>query len=541
MPIPRLFPFKGLCCSNITVSLQPLNIVSRRILYRKYVDLALVCEGRNARPNISNINKFHPVITSQTMPVHTSSVICKEVDFRIETDTFGELEVPVDKYYGAQTMRSMMNFNIGGQSEKMPLPVIKAFGILKKAAAEVNREFGLDKKIADAICQAADEVIDGTLQDHFPLVIWQTGSGTQTNMNVNEVIANRAIEILGGKLGSKSPVHPNDHVNKSQSSNDTYPTAMHIAVAMEIELSLLPSLKTLHEALLKKSEEFKDIVKIGRTHTQDAVPLTLGQEFGGYAAQIEMGIERVKATLPRLHCLAAGGTAVGTGLNTRIGFAEKVASKIAEITSLPFVTASNKFEALASHDTMVEVSGATNVIACSLMKIANDIRFLGSGPRCGLGELILPENEPGSSIMPGKVNPTQCEAITMVAAQVMGNHVAVTIGGSNGHFELNVFKPMIVANLLRSSRLIADSCVSFTNNCVAGIQANKERISKLLNESLMLVTALNPHIGYDKAAKIAKTAHKDGATLKETAIKLGLLTSEQFDKLVKPEEMLGPK
>ncbi|XP_076314161.1 fumarate hydratase, mitochondrial-like isoform X2 [Tachypleus tridentatus] len=462
-------------------------------------------------------------------------------DFRIETDTFGELEVPVDKYYGAQTMRSMMNFNIGGQSEKMPLPVIKAFGILKKAAAEVNREFGLDKKIADAICQAADEVIDGTLQDHFPLVIWQTGSGTQTNMNVNEVIANRAIEILGGKLGSKSPVHPNDHVNKSQSSNDTYPTAMHIAVAMEIELSLLPSLKTLHEALLKKSEEFKDIVKIGRTHTQDAVPLTLGQEFGGYAAQIEMGIERVKATLPRLHCLAAGGTAVGTGLNTRIGFAEKVASKIAEITSLPFVTASNKFEALASHDTMVEVSGATNVIACSLMKIANDIRFLGSGPRCGLGELILPENEPGSSIMPGKVNPTQCEAITMVAAQVMGNHVAVTIGGSNGHFELNVFKPMIVANLLRSSRLIADSCVSFTNNCVAGIQANKERISKLLNESLMLVTALNPHIGYDKAAKIAKTAHKDGATLKETAIKLGLLTSEQFDKLVKPEEMLGPK
>ncbi|XP_013785297.1 fumarate hydratase, mitochondrial-like [Limulus polyphemus] len=544
MPIPRLFHLKGLSCSNITVrGLLSLNIVSRRILYRKYADLTLVCEGRNARPNTSNSNvdKFHPVITSQTMPIHTSSIVSREVDFRIETDTFGELKVPVDKYYGAQTMRSMMNFNIGGQSEKMPLPVIKAFGILKKAAAEVNQEFGLDKKIADAICQAADEVIDGSLQDHFPLVIWQTGSGTQTNMNVNEVIANRAIEILGGKLGSKTPVHPNDHVNKSQSSNDTYPTAMHIAVAMEIELSLLPSLKTLHEALLKKSEEFKDIVKIGRTHTQDAVPLTLGQEFGGYAAQLEMGIERVKTTLPRLHCLAAGGTAVGTGLNTRIGFAEKVASKIAEITGLPFVTAPNKFEALASHDTMVEVSGAMNVIACSLMKIANDIRFLGSGPRCGLGELILPENEPGSSIMPGKVNPTQCEAITMVAAQVMGNHVAVTIGGSNGHFELNVFKPMIVANLLRSSRLIADSCVSFTSNCVGGIQANKERINKLLNESLMLVTALNPHIGYDKAAKIAKTAHKDGATLKETAIKLGLLTSEQFDQLVKPEEMLGPK
>ncbi|XP_035210419.1 fumarate hydratase, mitochondrial-like [Stegodyphus dumicola] len=460
---------------------------------------------------------------------------------RKEYDTFGELNVPAEKYYGAQTMRSMMNFNIGGESEKMPQPVIKAFGILKKAAAEVNREFGLDSRVADAICQAADEVIDGTLKDHFPLVIWQTGSGTQTNMNVNEVIANRAIEILGGQLGSKDPVHPNDHVNKSQSSNDTYPTAMHIAVAMEIELSLLPALRELHDALKTKEKEFAEIVKIGRTHTQDAVPLTLGQEFSGYTTQIAFGIQRIKSCLPRLYYLAIGGTAVGTGLNTRVGFAEKVAAKVAEITGLPFVSAPNKFEALAAHDAMVEVSGALNVVACSLMKIGNDIRFLGSGPRCGLGELILPENEPGSSIMPGKVNPTQCEAITMVAAQVMGNHVATTIGGSNGHFELNVFKPMMVANVLRSVRLIADSSLSFTNNCVKGIIPNIEKISKLLNESLMLVTALNPHIGYDKAAKIAKTAHKEGTTLKEAAIKLGFLTSEQFDKWVQPSEMLGPK
>ncbi|CAH1978045.1 unnamed protein product [Acanthoscelides obtectus] len=435
-----------------------------------------------------------------------------------------------------------MNFPIGGEYERMPYPVITAMGILKKAAALVNKEYGLDPKIADAISKAADDVISGKLYcDHFPLVIWQTGSGTQTNMNTNEVISNRAIEILGGKLGSKDPVHPNDHVNKSQSSNDTFPTAMHIAVGMEIEHTLMPGLKQLTESLEKKAKEFDKIIKIGRTHTQDAVPLTLGQEFSGYVQQMKFGIDRVNATLPRLYMLALGGTAVGTGLNTRKGFAEKCAAKISELTGLPFVKAPNFFEALASHDTMVEVSGALNVIACSLMKIANDIRFLGSGPRCGLGELSLPENEPGSSIMPGKVNPTQCEAITMVAAQIMGNHVAATVGGSNGHFELNVFKPMMVANVLRSIRLIGDSSKCFATNCVDGIKANDEKIKKLLHESLMLVTALNPHIGYDKAALIAKTAHKENSTLKETAIKLGILTAEQFDEWVKPEEMLGPK
>jgi len=462
--------------------------------------------------------------------------------YRTEADTFGELKVPVDKYYGAQTLRSVMNFPIGDRaSERMPKPVIKAFGVLKKAAAEVNKEYGLDPVIADAISKAADEVISGELyDDHFPLVIWQTGSGTQSNMNTNEVISNRAIELLGGELGSKTPVHPNDHVNKSQSSNDTYPTAMHIATAVEIHETLLPGLKKLHDALDAKAKEFDDIIKIGRTHTQDATPLTLGQEFGGYVMQLKLGMERIEATLPRLYLLAAGGTAVGTGLNTRIGFAEKVADKVADLTGLPFVTAPNKFEALACHDAMVEVSGALNVVACSIMKIANDIRFLGSGPRCGLGELSLPENEPGSSIMPGKVNPTQCEAITMVAGQVMGNHVAVTVGGSNGHFELNVFKPMMVANVLRSIRLIGDSCVAFTDNCVVGIEANREHIDKLMNESLMLVTALNPHIGYDKAAKIAKTAHKNGTTLKQEALNLGYLTEEQFKDWVKPEKMLGP-
>ncbi|XP_003742734.1 fumarate hydratase, mitochondrial [Galendromus occidentalis] len=461
---------------------------------------------------------------------------------RIESDTFGELKVPVEKYYGAQTARSMMNFDIGGERERMPEAVIKAFATLKKAAAIVNKEYGLEPKLADAISKAADDVIGGTIGlDHFPLVIWQTGSGTQSNMNMNEVLANRAIESLGGELGSKKPVHPNDHVNKSQSSNDTYPTAMHIAVAVEIHQRLLPSLEKLLAALREKENEFATIIKIGRTHTQDAVPLTLGQEFGGYATQIEFGIQRVKATLPRLYYLAAGGTAVGTGLNTRIGFAEKVAETVSKLTDLPFRTAPNKFEALASNDAMAEVHGSLNVIACSLMKIANDIRFLGSGPRCGFGELSLPENEPGSSIMPGKVNPTQCEAVTMVAAQVMGNNTAVSVGCSNGHFELNVFKPMIVANVLRSIRLIADSSRSFTDNCVVGIKPNKERISKLLNESLMLVTALNPHIGYDKAAQIAKLAHKEGSTLKATAVKLGHLTPEQFDEMVVPHDMLGPK
>lgn len=461
---------------------------------------------------------------------------------RVERDTFGELQVPGDRYYGAQTLRSVMNFPIGGETERMPKPVIVAMGILKKAAALVNKEYGLDPKIADAIAKAADEVISGELYDkHFPLVIWQTGSGTQSNMNTNEVISNRAIEILGGVLGSKNPVHPNDHVNKSQSSNDTFPTAMHIAVATEINKSLIPALKLLHDALDDKAKAFEDIIKIGRTHLMDAVPLTLGQEFSGYVTQMANSIERVKTALPRLYELALGGTAVGTGLNTRIGFAEKCAAKISELTGLPFVSAPNKFEALAAHDALVEVSGALNVVACSIMKIANDIRFLASGPRCGLGEISLPENEPGSSIMPGKVNPTQCEAITMVAAQVMGNHVAVTVGGSNGHFELNVFKPMMVSNVLRSVRLLADSSRAFTNNCVVGIKANQERIAKLMNESLMLVTALNPHIGYDKAAVIAKTAHKEGTTLKEAALKLGFLTEADFESWVKPQDMLGPK
>lgn len=460
---------------------------------------------------------------------------------RIETDSFGEIEVPADKYYGAQTARSKLNFPIGDETERMPAPVIRAFGFLKKAAAEVNKEFGLDASVADNIMKAADEVIDGKLKNHFPLVVWQTGSGTQSNMNVNEVISNRAIEMMGGQMGSKKPVHPNDHVNKSQSSNDTFPTAMHIAAAMEVHERLLLGLRKLHGALHAKSNEFKDLVKIGRTHTQDATPITLGQEFSGYVQQIEYGISRVEGTLGRVYELAIGGTAVGTGLNTRIGFAEKMAAKIAEYTKLPFTSAPNKFEALAAHDAMVELHGALNVIACSLMKIANDIRFLGSGPRCGLGELMLPENEPGSSIMPGKVNPTQCEAITMVAAQVIGNQTAVSVGGSNGHFELNVFKPMIIRNVLQSTRLIGDACVAFTDNCVVGIEANVERINKLRDESLMLVTALNPHIGYDNAAKIAKKAHKEGTTLKEAAISLGLLTEEQFAKWVKPEDMLGPK
>uniref|UniRef100_A0A914HAG3 fumarate hydratase n=1 Tax=Globodera rostochiensis TaxID=31243 RepID=A0A914HAG3_GLORO len=462
-------------------------------------------------------------------------------NFRIERDTFGELRVPLDRYYGAQTARSMQFFKIGGPEERMPLPVIRAFGYLKKAAATVNQDFGLDPKLTTAICQAADDVISGKLDEHFPLVVWQTGSGTQSNMNVNEVISNRAIEILGGVLGSKSPVHPNDHVNMSQSSNDTFPTAMHVAVAIEITSRLLPSLRFLHEELAKKSKAFEQIIKIGRTHTQDAVPLTLGQEFGAYVTQVANGISRVEATFPRLYELAAGGTAVGTGLNTRKGFAEKVASKLAELTGLPFKTAPNKFEALAAHDALVEVHGALNVVATSLMKIANDVRFLGSGPRCGLGELSLPENEPGSSIMPGKVNPTQCEALTMIAAQVFGNQVAVTVGASNGHFELNVFKPLIVRNVLQSVRLLADGAESFTKHCVMGIRANEENIKKLLNDSLMLVTALNPHIGYDNAAKIAKTAHKNGTTLKEEAVKSGLLSAEQFDQWVRPEQMISPK
>jgi len=459
---------------------------------------------------------------------------------RTEIDSFGPIEVPADRYWGAQTQRSLQNFKIG--ADRMPPPVVRAFGIVKKAAAIVNGEFGmLDGKLVDAITRAADEVIDGRLADHFPLVVWQTGSGTQTNMNANEVIANRAIELLGGELGSKSPIHPNDHVNMQQSSNDCFPTAMHIAAAEDIHHHLIPGLEHLRGAIAAKAEAFADIIKIGRTHLQDATPLTLGQEFSGYAKQVENGIARVTGALPRLYQLAQGGTAVGTGLNSRAGFAERFAEEVARITGLPFVTAENKFEALAAHDALVEMSGALNVIAVSLMKIANDIRLLGSGPRCGFGELRLPENEPGSSIMPGKVNPTQCEALTMVCAQAMGNNVAVTVAGSMGHLELNVFKPVIIYNLLHSTRLIGDACVSFTDNCVAGIEANAERIAQLRDDSLMLVTALNPHIGYDNAAKVAKKAFAEGTPLKEAALALGLLTEEQFDAWVRPENMVGPK
>ena len=458
---------------------------------------------------------------------------------RVETDTMGAVEVPADRYWGAQTQRSRENFKIG--TERMPLPLIRAYGILKRAAAEANMEMGLlDKKIAKAIVAAADEVIGGKLDEHFPLVVWQTGSGTQTNMNVNEVISNRAIEMLGGEMGSKKPVHPNDHVNRSQSSNDTFPTAMHIAAVLEIDRRLIPALAHLHGALARKSKQFAKIVKLGRTHTQDAVPMTLGQEFSGYVTQIAYGIERVKATLPRLSLLAQGGTAVGTGLNAKKGFDKLFAAKVTEITAHKFKPAPNKFEALAANDAVVEASGALNVLAASLMKIANDIRFLGSGPRSGLGELLLPENEPGSSIMPGKVNPTQCEALSMVCCQVMGNHVTITVAGSNGHFELNVFKPVMIHDLLQSIRLIADAAVSFTDHCVVGIQANEERIARLMRESLMLVTALNPHIGYDNAAKIAKKAHKEGTTLAEAGKALGLLTDAQFKQWVRPEKMIGP-
>lgn len=423
----------------------------------------------------------------------------------------------------------------------MPRALINAFAYLKKACATVNQNFGLDTKVSGAICQAADDVISGKLEGNFPLVVWQTGSGTQTNMNVNEVLSNRAISILGGTMGTKKPVHPNDHVNMSQSSNDSFPTAMHVATAMEVNNRLLPALKQLQGALADKSAEWKDIVKIGRTHLQDATPVTLGQEFGGYAAQLEYGIARVERAMTTVYFLAQGGTAVGTGLNTYEGFAESVASELSKLTNLPFETAPNKFEALASHDALVELHGALNTLAVSLMKIANDIRLLGSGPRCGLGELNLPENEPGSSIMPGKVNPTQCEALTMVCAQVMGNHVAVTVGGSNGHFELNVFKPVIIRNVLQSIRLLADASVSFSKNCVVGIEANRPRLNAIMNESLMLVTALNPTIGYDKAAQTAKKAHKEGTTLKAAAMSLGFVSSEEFDKVVNPHQMLGPE
>jgi len=462
------------------------------------------------------------------------------MEYRIETDSMGEIKVPVDKYYGAQTARSLINFKIGG--ERFPREIIRALGVLKKAAALTNKELGnLSSEKTDLIVKAADEVIEGKLDEHFPLVVWQTGSGTQTNMNSNEVIANRAIEISGGELGSKKPIHPNDDVNKAQSSNDTFPTAMHIAAVEEIHRRLIPMVAKLRDALQIKSEEFKDIIKIGRTHLMDATPLTLGQEFSAYVQQLTNGLERIDAALPRLYEIALGGTAVGTGLNTHPEFAVKAAKNIAEITGLPFITGRNKFEGLAAHDALVEFSGVLKTLAVSLMKIANDIRFLGSGPRCGIGELNLPANEPGSSIMPGKVNPTQSEALTMVCAQVMGNDVAVNIGGATGHFELNVFKPVIIYNVLQSIRLISDACESFTDNCVVGIEANEKNINKHLTESLMLVTALNPHIGYDNAAKIAKKAHAEGKTLKEVAVELGLLTEEKFDEVVRPEQMIGPK
>jgi fumarate hydratase class II len=458
---------------------------------------------------------------------------------RTETDTFGPIEVAADRYWGAQTQRSIQNFKIGW--EKQPEPIIRALGVVKRAAAEANMELGrLDQDIALPIIMAAQEVIDGKLNDHFPLVVWQTGSGTQSNMNANEVISNRAIQVLKGKMGSKTPIHPNDHVNMSQSSNDTYPTAMHIACAEQVARHVMPALEHLHAALKKKSDAFAHIIKIGRTHTQDATPLTLGQEFGGYAHQVAMSVRRIKETLYGLYELAQGGTAVGTGLNAPIGFDKKVAEKIAAITKLPFVTAPNKFEALAAHDAMVFSHGALNSAAAALFKIANDIRFLGSGPRSGLGELALPENEPGSSIMPGKVNPTQAEALTMVCAHIMGNQTTMSIAGSQGHFELNVFNPVMAYNFLQSAQLLGDAAISFADNMVAGIEAREDNIKANLERSLMLVTALAPTIGYDNAAKIAKTAHKNGTTLREEAVGGGYVTNEEFDAVVRPENMIKP-
>ena len=459
---------------------------------------------------------------------------------RTETDSFGPLEVPSEKYWGAQTQRSIINFPIGW--EKQPVAVIRALGVIKQACAEANKSAGnLDEKIADAIIKAAAEVVEGQFDDNFPLVVWQTGSGTQSNMNANEVIANRAIEILGGTIGSKDPVHPNDHCNMAQSSNDTFPTAMHIATAMASSDVLIPGLEKLEKALRSKIEEFDGIIKIGRTHTQDATPIKLSQEFSGYAHQVHMGIRRIKKSLEDIYELAQGGTAVGTGLNTFEGWDTTVAKNISRITGLPFVTAPNKFEALAAHDAMVEISGSLKTVAASLFKIANDIRLLGSGPRCGLGELILPENEPGSSIMPGKVNPTQCESMTQVCAHVIGNDTAVGFAGSQGHFELNVYKPMIAYNVLQSIQLLGDACSAFTDNLVDGLEADDTRIDKLMRESLMLVTALAPKIGYDNATKVAKTAHKNGTTLKEEAISLGFVDEKTFDEVVRPENMVGPK
>ena len=466
----------------------------------------------------------------------------KDLPPRVESDSMGELQIGPGCLWGCQTQRSLMNFPIGGTESKMPIEIIHAMALIKKSCALYSKEIGtMEGAVADAIAQAADEVMAGYHDRHFPLVTFQTGSGTQTNMNVNEVLSNRAIQILNGVVGSKTPVHPNDHVNIGQSSNDSFPTAMHIALVKRIVETTVPGLETLLQALKGKAEEYKDIVKIGRTHCQDATPLTFGQEFTGYAQQVEYGIARLKASLECVYRLALGGTAVGTGLNTVEGYDVAIAQRIAQATSLPFCTAASKFEALAAHDSIVEVSGVLNTIACSLNKIANDLRLLASGPRSGLGELTLPDNEPGSSIMPGKVNPTQCEALTMVCAQVMGNHVAVTVGGAQGHFELNVFKPLMIANVLQSARLIGDACDSFSKRCVAGLTVNIDRVKELMNSSLMLVTALNPHIGYDKASEIAKKAHKEGSTLKEAAVATGYLTAEQFDAWIVPSEMIGPK
>jgi fumarate hydratase class II len=477
---------------------------------------------------------------STRRPDMTAATPASRVEMRTETDTFGPIQVPADKYWGAQAQRSLGNFKIGW--EKQPKSIVRALGVVKRAAAEANMALGrLDPKVAEAIVAAAQEVIDGKLDEHFPLVVWQTGSGTQSNMNANEVISNRAIQMLGGVMGSKKPVHPNDHVNMSQSSNDTYPTAMHIACAEEVQRTLLPGLRKLHAALLEKQRAFEHIIKIGRTHTQDATPLTLGQEFSGYTTQVANAIARIEMTMPGLLELAQGGTAVGTGLNAPVGFAEKVAERIAAITGLAFVSAPNKFEALAAHDAMVFSHGAINTAAVALFKIANDIRLLGSGPRSGLGELSLPENEPGSSIMPGKVNPTQCEALTMVCVQVFGNQASITFAGSQGHFELNVYNPVMAYNFLQSAQLLGDAAVSFTDNCVVGIEAREQNIAAALERSLMLVTALAPKIGYDNAAKIAKTAHKNGTTLREEAVGGGYVSAEDFDRIVDPRKMIGPE
>ncbi|KAI0385183.1 fumarate hydratase [Hypomontagnella monticulosa] len=520
---PRL---RSLCTCNTSAS-STSSYVTSRPLFASY------SSNISSKPTYSLRFQRNLHATSIRMAAST----------RTESDAFGEIQVPADKYWGAQTERSLTNFRINQPHDRMPPPIVRAFGILKGAAATVNMRFGLDEKIGKAIQQAAAEVAELKLIDHFPLVVWQTGSGTQSNMNANEVISNRAIEILGGTMGTKKPVHPNDHVNRSASSNDTFPTVMHIAAVLEIEGELIPSLKSLRDALQKKVDEFeaKNIIKIGRTHLQDATPLTLAQEFSGYVAQLDFGIKRVESSLPDLRLLAQGGTAVGTGINTFEGFAEAIAEEVSKMTGTEFKTAPNKFESLAAHDAIVQASGSLNTLAASLTKIAQDIRYLGSGPRCGLGELILPENEPGSSIMPGKVNPTQCEALTMICAQVMGNHVAATIGGMNGQFELNVYKPLMIRNLLHSVRILADGMRSFEKNLVEGLQANEEKIASIMKESLMLVTCLNPKIGYDMASKVAKNAHKKGLNLKDSAMELNALTSDEFDTLVKPELMIGPK